>query len=230
MPSQDTERSFAGRVADFLDSIGLEELTDDYRDEHREAEAAMAEAFDPLPEALADVPEVHEVNKVNTHDDGGDVLVPVVPVLFEDPGEPDRDVVWDTVESVLQPIHPVFGDHDAAHVRHYDVQFAYADADEEEVIYRRVTVHPPLVEQLLTDPGYDLVDLREDVADGDDGDDGVPPVNFKEFDAESMAASGAYTGGGGAAIAAACAGSSAGAAASCASSAGSAGGAGGGAC
>jgi hypothetical protein len=231
MASEDSGRSFAATVADFLDSIGLEELTEDYREEHREAEAALAAAFDPLPDALAAVPEVHEVNKVNTHDDGGDVLVPVVPVMFEDAGEPDRDVVWETVGAVLRAVHPMFGEHERAHVRHYDVQFAYADEDESEVIYRRVTIHPPPVESLLADPGYRLADLRADVAAGDDGDDGVPPVNFKPFDAESLAASGAYAGGGGAAIAATCAASSSGAAASCAgTAAGAGGGAGGGAC
>jgi len=64
---------------------------------------------------------------------------------------------------------------------------------EERVICRRVTVRPPLVGAYL-DTG-DLRALREAVAEGDDGDDGVPPVDFKRFDAESMAASGSDTGG-----------------------------------
>jgi hypothetical protein len=37
---------------------------------------------------------------------------------------------------------PVFSD---LHVRHYDLQFAYASTDEDEVIYRRITVQPALV-------------------------------------------------------------------------------------
>jgi hypothetical protein len=69
MPSND-ERSFAESVADFLDSIGLEDLTDDYREENGRGDDRLAEAFDPLPDALAEVPEVHEVNKVNVHRDG----------------------------------------------------------------------------------------------------------------------------------------------------------------
>jgi len=107
----------------------------------------------------------------------------------------------------------VLGDHERTHVRNYDVQFAYADADEEEVIYRRVTVPLPLVERLLDEPWYNLGDPRAEGAERDDGDDGVPPVKFKRFDAESMAGSGANAGGRGAAVAAACTASSTGAAA-----------------
>jgi len=206
-----TDERFGERVADFLDSLGLKELTDDYREEKRGAERALSEAFSPLPRYLAEEPAVHEVNKVNTHDDGGDVLVPVVPVLFEDSGEPDRDHVWETVGWVLEAVHSAFNAH---HVRHYDVQFAYADEDEQRVIYRRVTVHPPLVERYLSEPGFDLADLREAVAAGDDGDDGVPPVNFKQFDAVSTASSGAYAANHAAAAAAASA-ATAGAAAAC---------------
>ena len=223
-----SDESFGEQVADFLDSLGLEELTDDYRDEHRAAERALSETFSPLPRYLAEEPAVHEVNKVNVHDDGGDVLVPVVPVLFEDAGEPDLDHVWETAGWVLEAVHPAFEDH---HVRHYDIQFAYADADEEQVIYSRITVHPPLVERYLTEPGYDLDDLREDVAVGDDGDDGVPPVNFTQFDAVSTASSGSYAANHAAAAAAASA-ATAGAAAACAggAAAGGAAGAGAGGC
>ncbi|MBB6646558.1 hypothetical protein [Halobellus ruber] len=223
MPSSD-DRSFTERAADFLDSIGLEDLTEDYREENNAGDDRLADAFDPLPDALADVPEVHEVNKVNTHRDGDDILVPVVPVVLEDAGEPAMDTVWDVVGTILEAIHSVFK---GFHVRHYDVQFAYADANEEDVVYRRITVQPTLVERYLTDPGYTLSDLRADVKAGDDGDDGVPPVYWQQFDAESMASSGAYAGGGGAAVASACAGASAGAAASCAGGAAGAGGAGG---
>jgi hypothetical protein len=220
MPSDDP-RSFTDRAADFLDSIGLKDLTEDYREENAAGDARLADAFDPLPDALAEAPEVHEVNKVNTHRDGDDILVPVIPVVFEDAGEPTTDTVWDVVGTVLDAVHSVF---EEFHVRHYDVQFAYADADEQEVIYRRITVQPALVEDYLSDPGYTLSELHADVKAGDDGDDGVPPVYWQQFNAESMASSGAYAGGGGAAVAAACAGASAGAAASCASGAAGAGG------
>jgi hypothetical protein len=224
MPSDSDDQSVGDRLADFLDSIGLEDLTDDYRDENRAGDERLREAFDPLPEALAEVPEVHEVNKVNVHRDGEDVLVPVVPVLFEDAGEPDRDTVWEVAVSILNAIHPVF---ESFHVRHYDMQFAYADEAEENVIYRRITVQPALVETYRDDPSYGVADLQTDVKAGDDGDDGVPPVHWQQFDAESMASSGAYAGGGGAAVAAAAAGASAGAAASCAGGAAAGAGAGG---
>jgi len=221
--SSNDSRSLRETVADVLDSLGLEDLTDDYREQNSRGDERLAEAFDPLPDALAEVPEVHEVNKVNVHRDGEDILVPVVPVVLEDAGEPAMETVWDLVGTVLDAVHPVF---EPFHVRHYDVQFAYADADEETVVYRRVTVQPALVERYLTDPGYGLAELETDVEAGDDGDDGVPPVSWQQFDAESMASSGAYAGGGGAAAAAACASASAGAAASCAG--GAAGAAGGG--
>lgn len=226
MSSESDDASFADRVADFLDSIGLEDLTADYRDENARGDERLAEGFGSTPDALAELPEVHEVNKVNTHRDGDDVLVPVVPVVFEDAGEPAMDVVWELVVTILEAVHPVF---ESFHVRHYDLQFAYADADEETVIYRRVTVQPALVASYLRDPGYDIVDLRAAVGAGDDGDDGVPPVNWQQFDAGSMASSGAYAGGG-AAVAAACASASVGAAASCASAGAAAGGAGAGGC
>jgi len=220
MPSDDD--GLRERIAETLDRLGLEELTADYRDEHRAAEDALGELFDPLPAALAEPPEVAEVNRVNVHRDGEDVLVPVVPVLFEEPGEPDLDVVWDVVGETLRALSAAFADH---HVRHYDLQFAYADADEESVVYRRITVQPDLVERYL-DGDLDLAGLREAVAAGDDGDDGVPPVNWQRFDAEDVSGSGAYAGNT-AAVAAACAASSAGAAAACSGAAAGAAGAGG---
>jgi hypothetical protein len=223
MPSNSDDRSFSEKAADFLDSLGLEDLTDDYREENRTGDERLAEAFDPLPDALADVPDVHEVNKVNTHRDGDDILVPVVPVVFEDAGEPAMDTVWKITGTILETIHPIFAD---LHVRHYDIQFAYADEDEEEVIYRRITVQPTYVEGYLTDAGYSRSDLAATIREGDNGDDGIPPVYWQQFDAESMAASGSYAGGGGAAVVTACSAASAGAAASCAGAAGAGAGAG----
>jgi|GEM_PF-993473 len=221
MPSNDSDRSLTERAADFLDSIGLEDLTEDYRDENSRGDERLADAFGQTPDSLAELPEVSEVNKVNTHRDGDDILVPVVPVVFEDAGEPAMETVWELTVTILEAIHPVF---EAHHVRHYDIQFAYADDAEEEVIYRRMTVHPTLVKTFLTDPSYTRSDLRTDVQAGDDGDDGVPPVYWQQFDATSMASSGAYAGGGGAAVAAACAGAAASCAGAGAAGAGGAGG------
>ncbi|MFB6227750.1 MAG: hypothetical protein ABEH88_04075 [Halobacteriales archaeon] len=51
-----SDASLGERVTDFLDSLGFEELTDDYRDEHSEAERALAETFSPLPGHLAETP------------------------------------------------------------------------------------------------------------------------------------------------------------------------------
>jgi hypothetical protein len=153
---------------------------------------------------------------VNEHRDGRDVVVPVVPAVFEESGEPPRQRVYEIVGTVLAAVHPAFADADC-HVRHYDVQFAYADEREEEVVYRRVTVGPELAERALTDSTFDAMALARAVTEGDDGDDGVPPVDFQRFDARSTS-SGSYAGSNAAVHAAAVAASS-GAAASCASSA-----------
>jgi hypothetical protein len=40
----------------------------------------------------------------------------------------------------------------------------------------------------------DVTDLQARVEAGDDGDDGVPPVNWQRFDTRSPAGSGAYAG------------------------------------
>jgi hypothetical protein len=223
--TDDTNDGLAAAAADLLDSLGFDDLTANYRERNERGDERLAAAFDPLPDPLDDVPEVSEVNRVNTHRDGDDVLVPVVPVVFARPGEPDMDTVWTVVGTVLEAVHPVFED---LHVRHYDLQFAYADEAEETVIYRRVTATPGMAARLIEEPGYDTETLRTAVREGDDGDDGVPPVYWQRFDAESVD-SGSY-GGGGAAVAAAAAASS-GAAAACAGGAAAAGaGAGAGGC
>ena len=222
MPSDSDDGGLAEAAADVLDRLGFEDLTANHRERNRQGDQRLAAAFDPLPDALDAVPEVSEVNRVNTHRDGDDVVVPVVPAVFADPGEPDMDTVWETVGAALEAVHPVF---EELHVRHYDLQFAYADEAEETVIYRRVTVTPEMAGALVAEPGYDLATLRAAVEEGDDGDDGVPPVYWQQFDAESVG-SGSY-GGGGAAVAAAAAASS-GAAAACAG--GAAAGAGGAGC
>ena len=222
MPSSDDDsgtESFGDRFADFLDSIGLEELTADYREAHRAVESNLEQAFGES-DTFAETPHVAEVNRVNGHRDGRDVVVPVVPVVFEAAGEPPRQQVYGVVGTVLGCLHPVFSEADC-HVRHYDVQFAYADEDEAEVVYRRVTVHPELAERALADSTFDEMALARAVQEGDDGDDGVPPVDFQQFDARSTS-SGSYAGGN-AAIHAATAAASSGAAAACASGAAGAG-------
>jgi hypothetical protein len=218
MPSNDQE-SFGERFASFLDSIGLRELTADYRDEHRTAESNLETAFEGS-DGFSETPHVAEVNRVNEHRDGRDVVVPVVPVVFEESGEPSRQRVYEVVETVLSCTVPPFAAADC-HVRHYDVQFAYADEAEDEVIYRRVTVDAELADRSLTDGTFDAMALARAVKEGDDGDDGVPPVDFQRFDARSTS-SGSYAGGS-AAVHATTMAASSGAAASCASSAAGAG-------
>jgi hypothetical protein len=201
-----------GMLGDALAALGIENRQDEYAETDQEGDDALAAAFDPLPAALAETPDIHEINKVNTHSDGDDILVPVVPILFEDAGGPDLDTVWEIAGDALEALQPVFSD---LHVRHYDLQFAYATADEDEVIYRRIAIQPALVEKYVRDTGYDLTALQEEIAEADNGDDELPPVNWQQFDARSTASSGAYAGHS-AAVAGACDASSAGAAASCA--------------
>lgn len=59
----------------------------------------MVEAFGPLPDVLAEVP---EVNETNTHRGGDDVLVPVVPVVV-DAVEPAVGTVRDPRARLLRP-------------------------------------------------------------------------------------------------------------------------------
>jgi hypothetical protein len=208
----DESEGIRGMVSDALTALGIENRQGEYQETDQQGDDALAEAFDPLPAALAETPEIHEINKVNTHSDGDDILVPVVPVLFEDAGEPPVDTAWEIVGEALEALQSVFS---ALHVRHYDMQFAYATADEDEVIYRRIAVQPALVDKYLHDSSYDLSALREEVAEADNGDDELPPVNWQQFDARSTASSGAYAGST-AAVAGACDASGAGAAAACA--------------
>ena len=187
----DTDRSLGDRFADFLDSVGLEDLTDDYREHKREADEALENAFADDTEQLATVPELAEVDRVNVHRNGDDVLVPVVTVVFAGAGEPPQGRVWEIAGMVFRAVHPVF---DAAFVRQIDVQCAYADSDETTAIFRRITASQNLLDAFLTDPTVDTATLRTRVEEGDNGDDGVPPVNWQQFDAGSPAGSGAYVG------------------------------------
>lgn len=187
----DTDRSLGDRFADFLDSVGLENLTDDYREQKREADEALERAFDDDTERLATVPELAEIDRVNIHRNGDDVLVPVVTVVFSGAGEPRLRRVWEITGDILRAVHPVFA---GTFLRHVDVQFAYADSDETTAVFRRITASQDLIESFVTDPTVDTAALRARVEAGDDGDDGVPPVNWQRFDAGSPAGSGAYAG------------------------------------
>jgi len=189
--SADDDRSLRERFVTFLDSIGLENLTDDYREQKAAADEKLERTFEVNHEEVATLPEVAEVDKVNVHRDGEDILVPVIPVVFEEAGEPEMRRVWEVTGDVLRALHPVF---ETEHVRHYDIQFGYANADETDAVFRRITVSQPLTDEFVTDATVGIDQLQEQVRVGDDGDDGVPPVYWQEFDAYSPAGSGSYTG------------------------------------
>ena len=184
----DSDRSLGDRFADVLDSVGLENLTGDYREQKNEADEALERAFAGDTDDLAAAPELAEVDKVNVHRNNNDVLVPVVTVVFSGAGEPRLGRVWEITGEILRTVSPVFREE---FVRHVDVQFAYADSDETTAVFRRITAQPELFDSSVP---VDTADLRARVEAGDDGDDGVPPVNWQRFDADSPAGSGSYAG------------------------------------
>ncbi|WP_241981497.1 hypothetical protein [Halorubrum sp. GN11_10-6_MGM] len=128
----------------------------------------------PLREG-ADVPADASLHEVAEHDDGDPVYVPVVrlPLATSDPG---RDGVYRHAARAAAALHDEF---DRAHVRGYDVEFGLDDGSLGGVgrTVKRVAVTPELAER-LRDPDYDHRDLRSDVEDGDNGDPGVPPVDW----------------------------------------------------
>ena len=130
----------------------------------------------PLRES-ADVPADSGLHEVATHDDGDPVYVPVVriPLATTDPG---MDGVYRHAAAAAAALHDEFGD---AHVRGYDVEFGLDDGSLGGIgrTVRRVAVTPEIAER-LGDPDYDHRDLRSDVTDADDGDPGVPPVDWGE--------------------------------------------------
>jgi len=147
-------------------------------DRAAEVEAALADGLPaPTGAPLRDTPEVTGVHEVAEHDDGDPIVVPVVrvPLATEDPG---RDAVSRHVAAAVDALHDAFAD---AHVRGYDVEFGLDDATVGGIgrTVRRVAVTPELADR-LADPDYDHRDLRSDVADGDDGDPGTPPVDWGE--------------------------------------------------
>lgn len=125
----------------------------------------------------ADLPADAGLHEVATHDDGDPVYVPVVriPLATTDPG---MDGVYRHAAAAAAALHDEFAD---AHVRGYDVEFGLDDGSLGEIgrTVRRVAVTPEIAER-LGDPDYDHRDLRGDVTEADDGDPGVPPVDWGE--------------------------------------------------
>ncbi|WP_233559423.1 MULTISPECIES: hypothetical protein [unclassified Halorubrum] len=148
----------------------------------------------------ADVPSSTGLHEVAEHDDGDPVYVPVVriPLATADPG---MDGVYRHAARAAAALHDEFDD---AHVRGYDVEFGLDDGSIGDVgrTVKRVAVTPGLAER-LRDPDYDHRDLRSDVEAGDDGDPGVPPVDWG--DAVNYANAGGTAAAGGAAAATAAA-------------------------
>jgi len=156
-------------------------------DRAAEVEAALAGDSAPTDAPLRGEPDVTGAHEVAEHEDGEPVVVPVVrvPLATDDPG---RDGVSRHAAAAVAALHDTFGD---AHVRGYDVEFGLDDAAVGGIgrTVRRVAVTPALAER-LADPDYDHRDLRSDVADGDDGDPGTPPVDWGEpinYEAEGSA-------------------------------------------
>ncbi|WP_433632427.1 hypothetical protein [Halomicrococcus sp. NG-SE-24] len=110
-----------------------------------------------LPLELAEPPVVAVVRET---DDGH---VPVVTVLLDVEGDPPRRLVWSTIDSVLDAIHPVFADR---RVARYEFQVAYAAPGRRRIRYRRVSVPPSLAERHLDD--RDWRRLRSAVSNADD--------------------------------------------------------------
>ncbi len=111
----------------------------------------------PLPLELAEPPAVATV------EDGDDGVAPIVTVLLDDAGDPAQHLVWSTVDSVLDAVHPVFA---SRPVERYEFQLAYATDDTDRIRYRRVAVPGDLAERHLDD--RDWRSLRDAVENRDD--------------------------------------------------------------
>lgn len=96
MSGGDSDRSLGGKFADFLDSLGLENLTDDYRDHKREADDRLDRTFEAGPEAVATTPELAEEfvtdptgdiemlrERIEAGDDSDDGVPPVYWQVFD---------------------------------------------------------------------------------------------------------------------------------------------------
>ena len=117
---------------------------------------------------------------VNEGPDGEPVVVPIVRFsLPESRGELDRRAAWAVVPETLRVLQETFDD--GVFVRHYDVQFVY-DGDElfEAREMDRIAVGPETVERLATETGFDESALRDHVERGDDIDDEIAPVAWRD--------------------------------------------------
>jgi hypothetical protein len=110
-----------------------------------------------LPLELVEPPAVAAVRET---DDG---VVPVVTALLDVEGDPARRLVWSTVDSVLDAVHPVFANR---RVARYEFQVAYAASGRRRVRYRRVAVPPSVAERHRND--RDWRRLRSAVVNADE--------------------------------------------------------------
>ena len=121
-----------------------------------------------LPLELAEPPAVANVA------DDEDGIAPVVTVLLDDVGDPAQHLVWSTVDSVLDAVHPVFS---SRPVDRYEFHVAYATDDHCSIQYRRVVVPSDIAARHLDD--RDWRRLRDAVGSHDDA------VFWDPFDAGS---------------------------------------------
>ncbi|MCU4926729.1 hypothetical protein OB905_12185 [Halobacteria archaeon AArc-dxtr1] len=148
---------------------------------------------------LRSPPTVSTVAEVNEHAESGEpILVPVVECEIDADEEPSMGDVFRYVADVCDRLRRVYAD---AHVRQFDVRFAYGpDRFLRGRECRRVTVPPEMAEELAT-AGYDARDLGADLEAADDGDSVTPPVVWGDCvsytSGDDMAAYNAATGGAG---------------------------------
>lgn len=144
-------------------------------------QAALDETdFGRETELLADPPSIESVPKVNTHEDGDPIYVPVIDVTLDSDGEPDRTTAYRIAADVITAVHPRYAD---TKVRNYDVQFVYGEPRLGGLIgttKRRIAVTPDLAERLDREPGFGPSELREAIESRDNGDDEIPPVAWGE--------------------------------------------------
>ena len=197
----------------------IERLLGDGDDEEDRIADARQAADDALQNALdADAYGIEEaavtgVAVVNEGPDEEPVTVPIARFsLGEDVEDPDFETVWRLVGEAIDALEPAF---EEVFVRHYDVQFTF-DGDElfEAEECRRVAVSTDLADRFVSDAGFGVADLREEMERRHDIDDEIAPVAWgecKDYSRNSgmavVAASSAAS-----ASAASCAGAGAGAA------------------
>ncbi|OVE84136.1 hypothetical protein [Natronolimnobius baerhuensis] len=130
-------------------------------------------------ERLDSPPTLDDVYQVNTNRDGDPVYVPVVELTLETEDDPELAAVYRLTATILRRLHPHFRD---VHVRQYDLVFSYGTTSwwHWDVTKRRISARPQDVDALTRDAGFDAVDLRERLEEGDDGDDEIPPVAWGE--------------------------------------------------